>query len=42
LAASNTIHNTRRKLRRRERPDSAVAEALFVIMRLPITCCGKT
>jgi hypothetical protein len=35
LAASSTIPNTRRKLRRRGRPDSAVAEALFVIMRLP-------
>ena len=28
LAASSTIPNIRRKLRRRERPDSAVAEAL--------------
>jgi hypothetical protein len=37
LAASSTIPNTRRKLRRRERPDSAVAEALFVIMRLSVT-----
>jgi hypothetical protein len=37
LAASSTIPNTRRKLRRRERPDSAVTEALFVIMRLPVT-----
>ena len=37
LAASSTIPNIRRKLRRRERPDSAVAEALFHILRLPVT-----
>src|SRR5215211_3353599 len=37
LAARSTIPNTRRKLRRRERPDSAVAEVLFVMLRLPVS-----
>src|SRR3712207_5530868 len=37
LAASSTIPNIRRRLRRRERPDSAVGEVLFVKLRLPVT-----
>ena len=37
LAASSTIPNTRRKLRRRERPDADVAGVFFVRQRLPDT-----
>src|SRR5918994_6397496 len=40
LAANSTIPNMRRKLRRRVRPDSAVAEALFLILRLPVSRRG--
>ena len=37
LAAKSTIPSTRRRLRRRGRPDSAVAEVHFLILRLPVT-----
>src|SRR5215212_5647849 len=35
LAARTIIPNTRRRLRRRERPDAAVAESFFVMLCLP-------
>src|SRR5215212_9617420 len=37
LAARSTIPNTKRKLRRRERPGATIAEVSFVILRLSVT-----